>query len=57
MTYQQRSADFITHFENDIYLACKLQYWVAAQLNWEVGRYTHFIGSLHTFEKDVSQAF
>ena len=57
MTYQQRSADFVTHFENDIYLAHKLQRWVAAQLDWEVGRYTHFTGSLHVFSKDVEAAF
>lgn len=57
MTYQQRSADFVTHFENDIYLAHKLQRWVAEQLDWEVGRYTHFVGSLHVFQHDVAEAF
>jgi len=57
MSYQQRSADFVTHLVNDIYLAAKLQQWVANKLNWTVGRFTHVIGSLHAYKKDLQNVF
>lgn len=57
LTYIQRSADFATHFENDIYLAFKLQKYIAEKTGYEVGRYTHFISSLHVFSKDVDEVF
>ena len=57
MTYNQRSADFVTHLENDIYLAAKLQAWIADKLGWPVGRFTHTVGSLHAYNKDVEGVF
>jgi thymidylate synthase len=57
LTYLQRSADLITHFENDVYLSHKLQCWLAEQLGLGVGTYTHWIGSLHAYQKDVAGVF
>lgn len=57
MTYNQRSADFVTHLENDIYLAAKLQAWVGEQVGWPVGRFTHLVASLHAYRKDVEGVF
>jgi len=57
MTYMQRSADFATHFENDQYLSRKLQEYVAGQVGIPAGRFTHWIGSLHIYQKDVAGVF
>lgn len=57
MTYLQRSADFITHLENDIYLAFYLQSHVATAADVSVGNFTHWIGSLHIFQKDIKGVF
>lgn len=57
MTYMQRSADFATHFNNDQYLSHKLQRYVADQVGIPAGRFTHWIGSLHIYQKDVAGVF
>lgn len=57
ITYMQRSADFATHFENDQYLTAKLQRHVAYEAGIPVGRFTHWIGSLHVYRKDVAGVF
>lgn len=57
MTYLQRSADFATHFVNDTYLATKLLYYMADRIGVKPGHYTHWIGSLHIFKKDVAGVF
>jgi thymidylate synthase len=57
MTYMQRSADFATHFVNDQYLSHKLQRYVADQVGISTGRFTHWIGSLHVYQKDVAGVF
>lgn len=57
MTYMMRSSDLATHFENDVYLAHKLQCYVAQQTNLPVGRFTHYIASLHLFRKDGEGVF
>ena len=57
ITYNMRSCDFITHFNNDVYLACKLQAYMADQTGYEVGTFTHWIGSLHIFNKDSKGVF
>lgn len=57
MKYMQRSADFVTHFENDQYLSRKLQEHVAKEAGIPAGRFTHWIGSLHVYEKDVAGVF
>jgi thymidylate synthase len=50
--YNQRSADVVTHFGNDVYLAWKLMEYVADQLGYKRGYLFHNIGSLHTYRKD-----
>lgn len=57
VTYLQRSADFATHFTNDVFLAHGLQRWVAEKVGVEVGPFNHWIGSLHVFAKDVKGVF
>lgn len=57
MTYLQRSADWSEHFNNDIYLAFRLQMYVAQQLSVDVGHYSHWLGSLHVFAHDVKDVF
>jgi thymidylate synthase len=57
LTYLQRSADFATHFTNDVYLAFRFQEWVAGQLRIEPGFFCHWVGSLHVFQKDVKNVF
>jgi thymidylate synthase len=57
ITYLQRSADITTHFENDIYLTHSLQRYVAHCIGARVGHYTHWIGSLHAYAKDVVGSF
>lgn len=55
--YIQRSADFITHFCNDVYLASKFQEYLCGELKVPVGRYTHTVFSLHMFRKDAEGVF
>ncbi len=57
ITYLQRSADFVTHFVNDVYLAHRLQVFVAREISVPVGTFTHWIGSLHIFRKDSQGVF
>jgi len=57
VTYLQRSADFATHLQNDIYLAHRLQRYIADQTGYAVGLYTHWFGSLHVYKKDVKEVF
>lgn len=57
ITYLQRSADIVTHFENDQYLTHKLQRFIAEEAGLEVGRFTHWIGSLHAYRKDLGDIF
>jgi len=66
ITYLQRSGDFATHFVNDIYLAGRMHMHILAQLRQaegyqgdliEKGTYTHWLGSLHIFERDVKGVF
>jgi thymidylate synthase len=57
MTYFMRSCDFITHYHNDVYLAVKLLKHVSDLTGNETGTFTHYIGSLHVYEKDVRGIF
>lgn len=57
MTYMMRSSDFVTHFQNDVYLAYRLQQWMADQVKMPVGHFTHYVASLHVFRKDVEGVF
>ena len=57
ITYLQRSADFATHFHNDCYLAVRMMQHIAAKAGLTPGMYTHYIGSLHIFKKDIAGVF
>lgn len=47
--YLQRSSNFLRHFQDDLYLALKLQHWVADQVGIKPSSFSHWIGSLHIF--------
>jgi len=49
MTYIQRSCNFPKHYQDDVFLARKLQEWVAEKLMIAPGSFSHWIGSLHKF--------
>jgi len=55
--YFMRSCDWVTHFQNDVYLAHRLQIWFATKVGKLPGKFTHYIGSLHVFQKDVKGVF
>jgi len=57
MTYFMRSCDFSTHFQNDVYLALKLQDYVAERAEMVVGNFSQFMASLHVYQKDVAKVF
>lgn len=50
--YNQRSADVVTHFGNDVYLAWRLMEHVAKESGIKPGYLFHNIGSLHAYKKD-----
>lgn len=65
--YTMRSCDFKTHWANDVALAHKLLEWFLEKLNeyqslrsqdlYELGSFTHSVGSLHVYAKDVASVF
>lgn len=55
MIYVMRSSDLLTHFVNDVYLAIKMQRYIAKQLELEVGSYTMFVSSFHAYFKDLKR--
>lgn len=57
ITYFMRSCDFATHMQNDMWLATRLMYYVAYCTGYEPGDFTHYIGSLHIYKKDVEGVF
>ena len=57
LTYLQRSCDSATHFANDVYLANRLQEYLAEEIGVQKGYYVHWIGSLHIFRKDTEGVF
>jgi thymidylate synthase len=50
--YCMRSNDLLTHYVVDIWLACKIQMYIAEKLNCGVGSFTYFGGSMHAYAKD-----
>jgi thymidylate synthase len=50
--YVMRSNDLLTHYVVDIWLASKIQMYIAEQLGIGVGSFTYFSGSLHAYAKD-----
>lgn len=55
MIYTMRSCDFLTHFAHDVWLAIELLEYVSSQIGKQTGVFTHFIGSLHAYQKDMSE--
>ena len=53
LIYTMRSCDFLTHFPIDMMLALRAQKWMADKLELKVGDFTHFMGSLHAYKKDM----
>lgn len=59
MNYYIRSCDFIRHFNDDIYLACRLNHWIVNELMQlqpnkiiKPGIFNMYITSLHCFFKE-----
>jgi len=50
--YNQRSADFVAHFGDDVYLAWRLMEYVAGAVGVKPGYLYHQIGSLHSYQRD-----
>ena len=57
VTYMMRSCDLMTHYPNDIALASIMQAYVADQTDYDVGTFTHWVGSFHVYAKDVEDVF
>lgn len=65
ITYDIRSCDIIRHFQDDIYLTARLQFWVLDRLRllddrWRTvkpGFFEMRIGSLHCFKNDFAKYF
>lgn len=57
ITYMMRSCDFHTHWANDVYLARRLQEYVAARTNIQPGLFSQIVMSLHVYAKDVAEVF
>lgn len=57
VTYLQRSGDYFTHLANDLWLTHALQLELARWLDIPAGTFTHWIGSLHVYKKDVADVF
>jgi thymidylate synthase len=57
ITYLQRSCDFGEHAFYDMYMATRLKDYVADCLKVKPGTFTHWLGSLHVFAKDVKDVF
>lgn len=52
VSYFIRSVDFYRHFPDDVYMTCRLDQWVAEQLDCEPGTLTMHMVSLHVFEAE-----
>jgi len=54
MWYYMRSCDLMRHFQDDVYMAGRLNQWICGQLGHDLqpGRLNMIISSLHTFEAD-----
>ena len=56
LTTYMRSNDIYLGFPNDIAYFCALQITAAASLGVEVGMYTHYVGSMHMYDRHVELA-
>jgi len=57
MTYVMRSCDFVTHWQNDVWLAVKLLEFICGKTQSTPGRFSQVIFSFHVYEKDVADVF
>jgi len=57
LTYTMRSCDFVTHWQNDVWLAMNLLYFVCEKTGTNPGHFSQFINSFHVYEKDVADVF
>jgi hypothetical protein len=57
ITYTMRSCDFITHFQHDVWMSMQLLIFVANYADIPIGRFHHFINSLHIYKSDVEGVF
>lgn len=57
LTYTMRSCDFVTHWQNDVWLALKLLDFVCTKTGNKPGQFSQFIYSFHVYEKDVEDVF
>ena len=57
MTYTMRSCDFVTHWQNDCWLALHLLDYIAKKTGNSVGSFCQFINSFHVYSKDVADVF
>lgn len=57
MTYTMRSCDFLTHWQNDCWLALQLMHYVAAKTQQQPGQFCHFINSFHVYKDQVADVF
>jgi len=55
--YIMRSSDVIEHFVYDVCLTLMLQEHVAKEVGVKPGHFTHFIGSMHAYQKDLHGVF
>ena len=55
LRYVMRSTDLLTHFINDIYLACKLLHYMAAGTKYPPGFLTFTTTSMHAYMKDFNK--
>lgn len=53
---RMRSNDAWLGLPYDLYNFTQIQRWVAAQLGYGVGSYTHFVGSMHLYEEHFERA-
>lgn len=53
--YHMRSSDFYEHFLNDMYLASKMNEFVASLLDVRAGETTAYINSLHAYKKNLDE--
>ena len=57
VTYSMRSCDFVTHWDNDVWLTLQLLDYISSKTGIDTGRFSQFINSFHIYEKDVADIF
>jgi len=57
LTYTMRSCDFVTHWQNDVWLAMMLLDFVCMKTGNVQGRFSQFINSFHVYKIHVKDVF